>query len=82
MPSRRMPAYNQEIFFVRHARLVVANDPCSAVKATLPAEVEPGEARAGPNSDTSRPSARPRSERIAVKLINNLAHEVMKVFRI
>lgn len=33
-------------------------------------------------SDTSRPFAKPRSGRIAVKVINHLGDEVMKVFRV
>ena len=34
------------------------------------------------NSDTSRPFAKPESGRIAVKVINHLGDEVMKVFRV
>jgi len=34
------------------------------------------------NSDTSRVFDKPRSGRIAVKVINNLGDEVMKVFRV
>ncbi len=33
-------------------------------------------------SDTSRPFAKPKSGRIAVKVINHLGDEVMKVFQI
>ena len=33
-------------------------------------------------SDTSRPFAKPASGRIAVKVINHLGDEVMKVFRV
>jgi adenine-specific DNA-methyltransferase len=33
------------------------------------------------HSDTSRAFARPKSGRIAVKVINHLGDEVMKVFR-
>ena len=33
-------------------------------------------------SDTSRPFPRPASGRIAVKMINHLGDEVMKVFRV
>ena len=33
------------------------------------------------NSDTSRPLDKPKSGRIAVKVINHLGDEVMKVFR-
>ena len=34
------------------------------------------------NSDTSRPFEKPASGRIAVKVINRLGDEVMKVFRV
>jgi len=34
------------------------------------------------NSDTSRPFNKPKSGRIAVKAINHLGDEVMKVFKI
>lgn len=34
------------------------------------------------NSDTSRPFDKPKSGRIAVKVINHLGDEVMKVFRV
>ncbi len=34
------------------------------------------------NSDTSRPFDKPASGRIAVKVINHLGDEVMKVFRV
>ena len=34
------------------------------------------------NSDTSRPFDKPKSGRIAVKVINHLGDEVMKVFKV
>jgi adenine-specific DNA-methyltransferase len=34
------------------------------------------------NSDTSRPFDKPRAGRIAVKVINHLGDEVMKVFKV
>ena len=34
------------------------------------------------HSDTSRPFEKPRSGRIAVKVINHLGDEVMKVFKV
>lgn len=58
-----------------------ANDPCSALKTTRKAEINP-EACATLNSDTSRPFPKPKSGRIAVKVINHLGDEVMKVFRV
>src|SRR5438876_1334803 len=73
--------YNEESFFVRHAYFLGANDPYSALKTTLKAEINQ-EAWATLNSDTSRPFEKPKSGRIAVKVINHLGDEVMKVFRV
>ena len=71
--------YNEESFFVRHAYFLGANDPYKALKTTLKAEIDQ-EAWDSLNSDVSRPFAKPASGRIAVKVINHLGDEVMKVF--
>ena len=63
--------YNEESFFVRHAYFLGANDPYSALKTTLKAEIDE-EAWATLNSDTSRPFDKPKNGRIAVKVINHL----------
>ena len=73
--------YNEESFFVRHAYFLGANDPFTALKTTLKAEINP-EAWATLNSDTSRPFEKPTNGRIAVKVINHLGDEVMKVFKV
>ena len=73
--------YNEESFFVRHAYFLGANDPYKSLKTTLKAEIN-REAWETLHSDTSRPFARPASGRIAVKVINHLGDEVMKVFRV
>jgi adenine-specific DNA-methyltransferase len=74
--------YNEESFFVRHAYFLgAATDPYKALKTTLKAEIDE-EAWASLNSDTSRPFPKPRSGRIAVKVINHLGDEVMKVFSV
>lgn len=73
--------YNEESFFVRHAYFLGANDPYGALKTTLKAEINE-EAWESLHSDTSRPFPKPRSGRIAVKVINHLGDEVMKVFRV
>jgi adenine-specific DNA-methyltransferase len=73
--------YNEESFFVRHAYFLGANDPYKALKTTLKAEIDE-EAWATLNSDTSRPFDKPKSGRIAVKVINHLGDEVMKIFRV
>ena len=73
--------YNEESFFVRHAYFLGANDPYKALKTTLKAEIDP-DAWESLHSDVSRPFDRPESGRIAVKVINHLGDEVMKVFRV
>ena len=70
--------YNEESFFVRHAYFLGSGDPYKALKTTLRAEVDE-EAWNTLNSDTSRPFPRPKTGRIAVKVINHLGDEVMKV---
>ncbi|MYB38415.1 MAG: hypothetical protein F4Y26_13765, partial [Gammaproteobacteria bacterium] len=71
--------YNHESFFVRQAYFLGANDPYKSLKTTLKAEIDP-EAWASLNSETSHPFPKPTSGRIAVKVINHLGDEVMKVF--
>ena len=73
--------YNEESFFVRHAYFLGANDPYKSLKTTLKAEIDE-EAWATLNSDVSRPFEKPKSGRIAVKVINHLGDEVMKVFKV
>ncbi|MDE0260120.1 MAG: site-specific DNA-methyltransferase [Gammaproteobacteria bacterium] len=73
--------YNEESFFVRHAYFLGANDPYRALKTTLKAEIDP-DAWSTLRSNVSRPFPKPESGRIAVKVINHLGDEVMKVFRV
>ena len=73
--------YNEESFFARHAYFLGAGDPYKSLKTTLKAEIDP-EAWATLNSAQSRPFPKPPSGRIAVKAINSLGDEVMKVFRV
>jgi adenine-specific DNA-methyltransferase len=73
--------YNEESFFVRHAYFLGANDPYKFLKTSLKAEINE-DAWATLHSDTSRPFDKPESGRIAVKVINHLGDEVMKVFRV
>ncbi len=73
--------YNEESFFVRHAYFLGASDPYKSLKTTLKAEIN-ADAWATLKSDTSRPFEKPASGRIAVKVINHLGDEVMKVFRV
>lgn len=73
--------YNEESFFVRQAYFLGANDPYKALKNTLKTEIDKDtwETLYG---DTSRAFDKPESGRIAVKVINHLGDEVMKVFRV
>ena len=73
--------YNEEAFFVRHAYFLGASDPYRSLKTTLKAEID-AEAWESLHSDVSRPFEKPESGRIAVKVINHLGDEVMKVFRV
>src|SRR5699024_2577691 len=73
--------YNEESFFVRHAYFLGAADPYKSLKTTLKAEIN-AEAWDTLHSDTSRTFEKPKSGRIAVKVINHLGDEVMKVFRV
>ena len=73
--------YNEEAFFVRHAYFLGASDPYRLLKTTLKAEID-AEAWESLHSDVSRPFDKPESGRIAVKVINHLGDEVMKVFRV
>ena len=73
--------YDEESFFVRHAYFLGANDPYKALKTTLKAEIDE-DAWATLNSDISRPFPKPTSGRIAVKVINHLGDEAMKVISV
>ncbi len=73
--------YNYESFFVRHAYFPGANDPYKALKTTLKAEVDE-EAWDSLNRVRSRPFAKPKDGRVAVKVVNHLGDEVMKVLEV
>ncbi len=73
--------YNEESFFIRHAYFLGAGDPYKSLKTTLKSEID-RDAWDSLYSDTSRPFPKPSSGRIAVKVINHLGDEVMKVFRL
>ncbi len=70
--------YNYESFFVRHAYFPGANDPYKALKTTLKAEID-ADAWESLKRTRSRPFPRPKDGRVAVKVINHLGDEVMKV---
>ena len=73
--------YNEESFFVRQAYFLGTGDPYKSLRTTLKAEID-ADAWATLRSDTSRPFPRPTTGRIAVKVINHLGDEVMKVFTV
>ncbi len=71
--------YDEESFFVRHAYFLGANDPYKSLKTSLKAEIDEA-AWSSLHSDTSRQFPRPKTGRIAVKVINHFGDEVLKVF--
>jgi adenine-specific DNA-methyltransferase len=73
--------YNAESFFVRHAYFPAADIPYKAIRTTLKAEID-ADAWESLKATVSRPFPRPKSGRIAVKVINHLGDEVMKVFAV
>ena len=73
--------YNEESFFVRHAYFLGANDPYKQLKSALKAAIDE-EAWESLYRDISRPFPKPETGRIAVKVINHLGDEVMKVFNV
>jgi len=73
--------YDGDSFFVRHAYFLGGKDPFEKLKTALKAEVDE-DAWASLYRTESRPFARPRSGRIAVKVINHYGDEAMRVFRL
>ena len=73
--------YNGESFFVRHAYFTGAGEPYRQLQRALRAEIDEA-AWSELYSTTSRPFDKPESGRIAVKVINHLGDEVMKVFKV
>ena len=69
------------LFVIRHAYFLGARDPNKPLRTTLKAKINE-DASDSLNSDISRPSEKPRSGRNAVKVINHLGDEAMKVFRV
>ena len=73
--------YNSESFFVRQAYFLGQKNPYESLKRALNAEIDK-DAWESLNSRISRPFPLPETGRIAVKVINHLGDEVMKVFKI
>lgn len=73
--------YSGESFFVRQAYFPGADVPYKALKTTLKADIDE-EAWESLKRTISRSFRRPKSGRIAVKVINHLGDEVMKVLTV
>jgi adenine-specific DNA-methyltransferase len=73
--------YNGESFFVRHAYFTGADEPYDKLKRALRADIDEA-AWSSLYSTMSRPFDKPKSGKIAVKVINHYGDEVLKVFKI
>lgn len=73
--------YNDESFFVRHAYFSGAGDPYEKLRKAMKAEINP-EAWESLYRTTSQPFDKPKSGKIAVKVINHYGDEVLKVFEV
>ena len=73
--------YNAESFFVRHAYFCGDDEPYEKLKRALRAEIDEA-AWSSLYSCKSRPFPRPKTGRIAVKVINHYGDEVMKVYAV
>ena len=70
--------YDGESFFIRHAYFVGADDPYEKLRRALRADIS-DEAWDTLNRYISRPFPRPKTGKVAVKVINHYGDEVMKV---
>ena len=73
--------YSGEAFFVRQAYFPGADVPYKSIKAALKADVDE-DAWDSLKRTTSREFVRPKGGRVAVKVVNHLGDEVMKVLRV
>jgi adenine-specific DNA-methyltransferase len=73
--------YNGESFFVRHAYFTGAEEPYDKLKRALRAEIDEA-AWSALYSTKSIPFDRPKTGKIAVKVINHYGDEVMKVYEV
>jgi adenine-specific DNA-methyltransferase len=75
--------YDEESFFVRHAYFLGggSSDPYKSLKTALKAEIDK-EAWDTLYRNVSRPFERPKTGRIAVKVINHFGDEVMRVMSV
>jgi len=73
--------YNGQAFFVTHAYFLGANKPYEKLKKALKADISE-EAWEELYSTVSRPFPKPKTGKIAIKVINHYGDEVMKVIEI
>ena len=73
--------YNGESFFVRHAYFTGADEPYEKLKRALRADIDKA-AWSSLYSTVSRPFDKPKTGKIAIKVINHYGDEVLKVFEI
>ena len=73
--------YNEESFFVRHAYFTGADEPYDKLKRALRAEIDEA-AWSALYTTRSIPFARPKTGKIAVKVINHYGDEVLKVYEV
>jgi adenine-specific DNA-methyltransferase len=74
-------SYDGDAFFVRHAYFTGADDPYDKLRRALRADIS-DEAWTTINSTVSRPFSRPRTGKVAVKVINHYGDEVVKVLAV
>ncbi len=73
--------YNEESFFVRHAYFTGAGEPYKNLQRALKAEINE-EAWQSLYSTISKPFDKPKTGKIAIKVINHYGDEVLKVYEI
>ncbi len=73
--------YNSEAFFVTHAYFLGADKPYEKLKKALKADIRE-DAWENLYSTVSRPFMKPKTGKIAVKVINHFGDEVMKVIEV
>lgn len=73
--------YNDESFFVKHAYFVGADKPMLKLQKALKGDINE-EAWDSLYGSTSRPFPKPKTGKIALKVINHYGDEVLKVFEV
>jgi hypothetical protein len=73
--------YNEETFIVRHAYFTGADQPYEKLQRALRAEIDES-AWSALCSTTSYPFDKPKTGKIAVKVINHNGDEVLKVYEV